>query len=271
MSRLLIWRGCVDLASDGIIPNVRNIRKWLAQTHQRDDVENIDEEINSWFCCLFKQISAAATSSPFLDSAHVDLIRQEAIDSALLSVKIQIESVKNKQFKINAKLNIENKWAIDTQSYKRKNEIELKQQQIEAAQEHVQSLVARNENLTEALFFARSRIQAVINVLGDKDLLIEEKEVYIALLNRSIEKIESEKLEIVRELQQKTWRLDSAVLELLVFRKAAEWQRDKDFGLKEEEIRRELLIKKLKRRIEFLEKKLVLKGEAPNYPIDLFF
>lgn len=287
MSRLMIWRGCVDLASDGIIPNVGNIRKWLEQTEDCFCVENIEEEINSWFCCLFKQISAAATSSPFLDSAQLDLIRQEAIDSAWLSVKVQIESVRNRQFKLNAKLQTKNKWVNDAQNHKRENAIELKQERIESDQEYL----SQNQYLTKALSFARSRIQVLINVIADKDrliadmlakdlliadiigkdLLIAEKEILIDQLNHSMKKLEMEKVEIGRELQIKTRRLENAVHEIMMFHRATAWQREKDLSGKDDNVRHELLIKKLNRRIKFLEKKLELQGEAPNYPIDLLF
>lgn len=99
MSQTLVWSACNHLASDDFIPNTKNVGRWLLQTHALDNVDNIENEIRSWFLCIFRQLSASNVTAPFLDSLQLERVLNDAIDSSLLSVKVQIESFQNKQKK----------------------------------------------------------------------------------------------------------------------------------------------------------------------------
>jgi len=135
MSQTLVWSACNHLVSDDSIPNTKNVGRWLLQKHSLDNVDNIENEIRSWFLYIFRQLSASNVTHPFLDSLLIERLRSDAIDSSLLSVKVQIESFQNKQKKAHTNLKRENSWISETQAHKRDLEYQVALESAKATQE----------------------------------------------------------------------------------------------------------------------------------------
>lgn len=262
MSQTLVWSACNHLASDDFIPNTKNVGRWLLQTHALDNVDNIENEIRSWFLCIFRQLSASNVTAPFLDSLQLERVLSDAIDSSLLSVKVQIESFQNKQKKAHKNFKRENSWISETQAHNRDLERQVALESAETTQEHIRALEKRNESLAETLSHSKARVELLINVVRDKDLLQVELESRLAEKDLLLERIE-------KELERKTWRLQNSVELLVLYKKSEEWRRERysDMVLMQE--RQKIFEKKLQRRIEYLERKLISRNESPELPIDL--
>lgn len=132
----------------------------------------------------------------------------------------------------------------------------------ETTQEHIRALEKRNESLAETLSHSKARVELLINVVRDKELLQVELESRLAEKDLLLERIE-------KELERKTWRLQNSVELLVLYKKSEEWRRERysDMVLMQE--RQKIFEKKLQRRIEYLERKLISRNESPELPIDL--